>query len=94
MRLKEQEKEKILSIIHQKDPTARVYLFGSRVDDEALGGDVDVLVISPIIGERERYRLRWDLIEAFDEQNVDLAISKDGKEPFIRLILEKAVALC
>ena len=44
MRLKDEEKQPILQAIHCVDPHARVYLFGSRVDDSGKGGDIDIIV--------------------------------------------------
>jgi predicted nucleotidyltransferase len=46
VRLKDEEKQIILQAIHFVDPHAKVYLFGSRVDESGKGGDIDLLVFS------------------------------------------------
>ena len=46
MRLAPNEHEMIRAAIHQQDTLAAVYLFGSRADDRARGGDIDLLVLS------------------------------------------------
>jgi len=50
MRLTENEISVIKKCILDFDPQAKIYLFGSRVNDLAKGGDIDILVISGKIG--------------------------------------------
>lgn len=45
MRLKDFERNAIVSAIKERDLAARVFLFGSRVDDTKKGGDIDLLVL-------------------------------------------------
>ena len=46
MRLADNEQSAIREAICKVDSEAAVYLFGSRVDDAAKGGDIDLLVLS------------------------------------------------
>ena len=46
MRLSEQEKTIIKSVIAEIFGEARVYLFGSRLDESKRGGDIDLFVIA------------------------------------------------
>jgi len=42
VRLSQEEKEAILSILHEADPEGEIYVFGSRADLNKRGGDIDV----------------------------------------------------
>ena len=46
MRLSEQEKKIIKSVIAEIFGEAKVYLFGSRLDESKRGGDIDLFVIA------------------------------------------------
>ena len=46
MRLTTAEHQAIRQAITEVDPEATIYLFGSRANDNARGGDIDLLVIS------------------------------------------------
>jgi predicted nucleotidyltransferase len=41
MRLGANEVETIREEVRQSDPAAEIYLYGSRADDSAKGGDID-----------------------------------------------------
>ncbi len=46
MRLSETEQQIIKDAVLSIDPQARIYLFGSRANDNKRGGDIDLLIAS------------------------------------------------
>jgi predicted nucleotidyltransferase len=93
MRLNSKEQQAIKTTIYQKDKDALIYLFGSRVDDNKKGGDIDLLVFSKRLGFTEQRQIKIKLYELIGEQKIDLIIAKDKTKPFIQLALEEAVLL-
>jgi len=93
MRISEDEKKILMRAVMAQDPEARVWLFGSRVDDEKRGGDIDIAVLSSHIGRAERMRIRRSIADALGEQKIDVVVSRDGEDAFFRLALEHAVPL-
>jgi predicted nucleotidyltransferase len=73
---------------------AKLYLFGSRVDDTKKGGDIDLLVISDKLNKKDLRLLRVEFFKKFGEQKLDIILD-DGKliKPFNKLIYKKAVLL-
>ena len=94
MRLTQKEitllKEKLITLSKE----AKLYLFGSRVDDSKKGGDIDLLVVSKELTKRDLRKLRLAFFKVFGEQKLDIVLD-DGtfKNPFNRLIAHKAVEL-
>ncbi|EDQ01580.1 conserved protein of unknown function, might belong to DNA polymerase III subunit beta [Shewanella benthica] len=93
MRLTEQQITIIKSEIEKKDPDAKVYLFGSRVDDNALGGDIDLLVLSKVIDFSQKIKIQAQLFIKLNEQQVDLLVAKDTEKPFVQLALLDGILL-
>jgi len=73
---------------------AKLYLFGSRVDDTKKGGDIDLLVVCNEITKKDLRLLRVDFFKYFGEQKLDIVLD-DGefKNPFIKHILQGAILL-
>ena len=92
MRISDSEKKILVRAVLAQDPTAKVWLFGSRVDDEKRGGDIDIAVLSSQIGRPERMRIRRSVADTLGEQKIDVVVSRDGEDTF-RLALEHAVRL-
>ena len=81
--------------ITDAEPSAKVFLFGSRTDLNAKVGDIDIMVIT----ENE---IPWDNLASvrrefftnFGWQKLDIAIFKpDDQSPFFRLISPTAIPL-
>ena len=93
MRLTTEEQNAIRKVIYQADPEAQVWLFGSRVNDQAKGGDIDLLILSKKIGLKDRPSIRLALYELIGEQKIDLVIAADDTDPFTRIALAEGVRL-
>ena len=93
MRLKEFEIQTIEKVIHSLDPGAEIYLFGSRVNNNQKGGDIDLLILSRILTYGDKLKIKQKLFEKIEEQKIDLVIAKDTADPFVRLALEQGVRL-
>jgi uncharacterized protein len=95
MRLTASEVAAIREEIGRLDPKAEVYLYGSRVDDAARGGDVDLLVISETLGFREVLRLRRRILDRIGWQQLDLLVRRrdQAHEPLAAIARETGVKL-
>jgi predicted nucleotidyltransferase len=94
MRLQKSEISNLKNSIFNFDQNAKVYLFGSRIDDEKRGGDIDILVISDILNEKNRRKIRRNFFDEFGEQKLDIIIENQKKlSAFAQEILEKAIEI-
>ncbi len=93
MRLSEAERQAILRAIGARDPQADVYLFGSRVDDGARGGDIDLLVLSRKIDLMTKLDILGDLHLSLGEQKIDVVVAPDLSRPFTRIAIAEGVHL-
>ena len=94
MRIEKAQIEVLKKKLNSISSSAKLYLFGSRIDDEKKGGDIDLLVIDKNLSKRDIRLLRIDFFEHFGEQKLDIVLD-DGqmKNPFVRHIFQKAVPL-
>jgi len=82
-------------------PGTRVCLFGSRVDDAARGGDIDLLVQPPVApeaadGVARRQRLVARLYRLLEERRIDVVLDSPVPgpgEPFAHAARRRAVEL-
>jgi predicted nucleotidyltransferase len=89
MRLNDLERNSIKKAFKDVFKNGEIYLFGSRVDDNKRGGDIDLYII-PQIKEnlREKKSLFLSkLYEYIGEQKIDIIIAKDKN----RLIEQEAI---
>ena len=93
MRLTKTETDVILKQILHVDPEAKIYLFGSRVNDSSRGGDIDILVISDKIGFAEKIKIRTSIFNEIEEQKLDLVVKKNFNDIFVKVIEPELLCL-
>jgi len=93
MRLSKFEIESIKSVVYKYDRLAKIHLFGSRIDDDKRGGDIDLLIFSNKLGFEENLNIKIELKELLGDQKIDIVIAKDRMNPFVDLITDKSIRL-
>jgi len=93
MRLSNSEISAIKSSVQLFDGSAKVYLFGSRVDDKLKGGDIDILVLSQKIKQADSYLIKSKIFEKLEEQKIDLVIKKELDDSFSKYIYKSSIEL-
>jgi predicted nucleotidyltransferase len=84
MRLTESQRQTILAAVHAAvGADARVYLFGSRVDDSKRGGDIDLLIETDrLLTQRlpVLHAIETSLFRTFGDRKIDVLL-KDARTP-------------
>ena len=93
MRLIREEQAVITNAVRQADADAQIYLFGSRVNDAAKGGDIDLLVLSKKINLMTKLEILAQLHLKLGERKIDVAVYPDANRPFPRLVMHEAILL-
>lgn len=81
--------------IHEYLPDAKIYLFGSRVDDSKRGGDIDILILSENkLDLKQRIAIKLAFAEKFGEQKIDLvSFLLNENSAFKELVLLTAIKI-
>ena len=94
MRLSSSELNVLKRKLYSLSDRAKLYLFGSRVDDTKKGGDIDLLIIDETLSKKDLRLLRVDFFKHFGEQKLDIVLDNgELKTPFIKHIFQKAILL-
>ncbi|MBK7463762.1 MAG: nucleotidyltransferase domain-containing protein [Betaproteobacteria bacterium] len=93
MRLAVEERSAISQVIHQADENALIYLFGSRTNDSAKGGDIDLLVLSKKLNLMMKLDILAQLHRQLGERKIDIVVYPDTSRPFPRMIMQEGVRL-
>ena len=95
MRLTEQETLAVREEVGSLDPQAEIFLYGSRANDAARGGDIDLLLVSDRLGFRDILRLRTRILERIGWQQLDLVVRRRDQrsDPIVEAAHETGVKL-
>jgi uncharacterized protein len=95
MRITKEQRTFFKTIVSKLVPNGKVYLFGSRTDDNARGGDIDILILSPgKIDYDTIAEMKYTFYDKFGEQKLDIIGMMPGEDdPFKRIVFKKAVEL-
>lgn len=93
MRLKPEEQEVIINAVKIFDEKAKIYLFGSRVNDEKRGGDIDLLVISDKLNRKNIRKIKEKFFSKFGSQKLDLVVPNEYNKAFVDFILDEAIEI-
>lgn len=93
MRLRNLEKESIIKAVKSIDPDSRIYLFGSRVDDNSRGGDIDLLIITDKLTYDDKLAIKKKIFYEIEDQKIDIIISRHENEPFVKMIFDQGALL-
>jgi len=92
MRLKPQQIDSIKTQTAKWAPGADAFVFGSRTDPSARGGDIDLLVLADEkLPLRILRQLRRSILEAIGEQKLDVvSFTRSAQHPFKEVALSTA----
>ena len=95
MRLSAKELKVIREEVRGLDPSAEIYLYGSRVNDAARGGDIDLMIVSDKLVFRDILRLRARIRDRIGLQQLDLVVRRPQEliEPLATVARETGVQL-
>jgi predicted nucleotidyltransferase len=85
----------IIEAVVNIDPNAKVWLFGSRVDDNKKGGDIDIAIFSEKIDKdvMQKMQVRRFICDRIGEQKIDIVTTNNGKEPIFKLAVAEGIQL-
>ena len=95
MRITDHQKKAIISSIKTTDPDAKVWLFGSRVDDNKKGGDIDIAILSDEINKDliKKIKIKQQICDMIGDQKIDIVTSSDGQEAIFKLAMSEGIEL-
>ena len=93
MRISQQKLDFLSKNIKHVLTNCKLYLFGSRVDDNERGGDIDILILSDKkLNLSEKLKIKRNFYNKFGEQKIDLVnFTFSEKTAFKDLILSEPI---
>ena len=90
MRLNPEMANYLKQLIQEKIPGSAIYLFGSRVDDNARGGDIDLMILTDFPADKRLFRqIRIEFIKKYGWRKLDLVNFTSSNESSFRKLVEK-----
>jgi len=88
MRLDQEIAKYLKQVIQEEIPGSTIYLFGSRVDDNARGGDIDLMILTDEPADKRIFRkIRIAFIRKFGWRKIDLVnFTYSNQSAFRKLI--------
>lgn len=95
MRISDEQKKLLKKNILTVLPNAVIYLFGSRVDNNKKGGDVDIMVLADReLGWKEKSLIKYGYFEKFGEQKIDIvSFLFNENDPFKQITMKEGIRL-
>jgi len=93
MRIDSDQRNCIINIVQKFDTYAKVRLFGSRLNDDARGGDIDLLIESKTVGFKDKLIIRYQLKEQLGDRKIDIIVTDKFDTPFTRFVYKNSLVL-
>ncbi len=93
MRLSNKEVEAINQTFKKIFKEGSIYLFGSRIDDNKKGGDIDLYIVSDNATMEKKIKFLSLLKENIGDQKIDIVISRDKSRTIEQKALKEGVLL-
>jgi len=95
MRLSQEKIANLKGSISRILPHSDIYLFGSRVDNEEKGGDIDIMILADrTLDFREKGEIEKSFFKEFGEQKLDIvSFDYEDSSSFKDYVLQGAVKL-
>jgi len=81
MRLNETYKKVIKKAFLEVFKEGEIYLFGSRVDDNKKGGDIDLYLVVNEYSLKKKLKFLAKIKKVLGEQKIDVVFNKDENRP-------------
>lgn len=96
MRLSEHTKTSIITVFEQIFQKGTIYLFGSRVDDQQKGGDIDLFVAPASLDNIANKKIAFLVLlkQMIGEQKIDVVIDRGENRLIDRIAKQQGVLLC
>jgi len=94
MRLDKKDREIIVTTIEDVFGKVKVYLFGSRLDDDKKGGDIDLFIVSEEKSNLFEKKIKvLSKLERTLHKPIDIVLHKDFNREIEKEILKKSLLL-